>query len=174
LRVVGSSVAKSWSLGEDVGTGHLVEQGALAGVRVADEGDHGGLLLVAASAVELPVAVHLLELGLEVRDPLAGLTAVGLQLGLARPAQPHATRLHTASTAGLAGEVGPHPGQAGQAVFELGELDLEPALVRLGTAGEDVEDEGRPVDDLDVEGLLEVTKLGGRELVVADDHLGLE
>jgi hypothetical protein len=38
--------------------------------------------------------------------------------------------------------------------------------------GEDVEDEGGPVDDLDLDDLLELTQLAGRELTVADDRVG--
>ena len=69
--------------------------------------------------------------------------------------------------------MGPEPGQARQLVLELGELDLEPALVGLGVEGEDVEDQPAPVDDLDVEQALQglLLALGGEELL--DRRLGL-
>ena len=67
--------------------------------------------------------------------------------------------------------MGPQPGQARQLVLELGELDLEPALVGLGVEREDVEDQPAAVDDLDVEQLLERALLGRRQLVVGDEHV---
>ena len=68
-------------------------------------------------------------------------------------------------------QVGPQPGQARQLVLELGELDLEPALVGLGVEREDVEDQPAAVDDLDLEQLLERALLGRRQLVVGDEHV---
>ena len=88
--------------------------------------------------------------------------AVRLQLRLAGTARADAT-------AG-AREVGPQPRQAGQLVLELGELDLESALVGLRVLGEDVEDQPAAVDDLGVEQALERLLLGGRELVVGHEH----
>ena len=76
----------------------------------------------------------------------------------------------------LADEVAPHAAKARQDVLELGELYLEPPLVRPGVDAEDVEDERGAVDDLD--GLphraLEVRLLRGGELVVEDDDVGPE
>ena len=40
--------------------------------------------------------------------------------------------------------------------------------------GEDVEDHGRAVDDAHLQGVLEGALLARRQLVVGDDHLGLE
>ncbi len=76
----------------------------------------------------------------------------------------------------LAHQVAPHAAQARQYVLELGELDLEAALVRLGVHAKDVEDEGRAVDDLDglADEALEVCLLRGRELVVEYDHVCIE
>jgi hypothetical protein len=67
--------------------------------------------------------------------------------------------------------VGPQPGQPRQLVLELGELDLEAALVSLGVLGEDVEDEPAAVDDLDVEQALEGLLLARRQLVVGDEEV---
>ena len=61
--------------------------------------------------------------------------------------------------------------QARQLVLELGELDLEAALVGLGVQREDVEDQPAAVDDLDLEQLLERALLGGRQLVVGDQDV---
>ena len=88
---------------------------------------------------------------------------VGLELRLAGPPG--------ADPAAGPRQVGPQPGQPRQLVLELGELDLEAALVGLGVEGEDVEDQPAPVDHLDVEQLLERPLLARRELVVGDEHV---
>jgi hypothetical protein len=53
----------------------------------------------------------------------------------------------------------------------LGQLDLEAPLVRRRAAGEDIEDERRAIDDLDIECTLEIALLGGAEIVVDHDHV---
>ena len=96
---------------------------------------------------------------------MADQPAVFLELLLARAAD--------ADAALVARQVGPHPLEAGHRVLELGQLDLEMGLVGPGVGGEDVEDHLGAVDDLDLEGLLEVSRLGGPEVVVEDDDVGL-
>jgi hypothetical protein len=65
--------------------------------------------------------------------------AIHLQLLFAGAAQAHAA--HTASpttaTARLAGQVRPGPGQAGQAVFVLGQFDLQGPFAGAGMLGEE-------------------------------------
>ncbi len=68
-------------------------------------------------------------------------------------------------------EVGPQPPHAREVVLELGELDLELALGRVGVVGEDVEDHGGAVDDRHAELLLEVALLARQQLVVAGDQV---
>src|SRR5687768_18351162 len=58
--------------------------------------------------------------------------------------------------------------EAGQAVAELGQLDLEHAGLAVSVLGEDVEDKRHPVDDVDLEQLLQVALLGRGELLVED------
>src|SRR6185369_1251945 len=65
-------------------------------------------------------------------------------------------------------QVGPQLREARQLVFQLGKLDLEPALVGLGVEREDVEDQPAAIDDLDVQEALERLLLARRELVVGD------
>ena len=100
------------------------------------------------------MGVDVAQLALDVDDPLAELAAVAFELGLTGAAQ-------TDAADALPGEVGPETGQTRQPVFELGQLDLEAPLVRRRAAGEDIEDQRRAVDDLDVERALEVALLGG-------------
>ena len=60
----------------------------------------------------------------------------------------------------------PQPAHAREVVLELGQLDLELALGRVGVVGEDVEDDRGAVDHRHVERLLEVALLARAELVV--------
>ena len=71
-------------------------------------------------------------------------------------------------------EVLPHPPHALQRVLELGQLDLELALGGVRVLGEDVEDDGGAVDHPHLQRVLERALLARRELVVGDDHLGVE
>ena len=114
--------------------------------------------------MQVTVRLHLFELLLEEADAGTGLASVGFELRLARAAQPDAA-------GGLPGEVGPHPGQARQAIIELGELDLEAALMGLGAAGEDIEDQSGAVDDEHAEFGLEVALLGRRQLGIDEDEI---
>ena len=66
----------------------------------------------------------------------------------------------------------PEAAHAGHVVFELGQLDLELALGRVGVVGEDVEDHRGAVDHRHPERRLEVALLARRQLVVAGDQVG--
>ena len=104
-----------------------------------------------------------LEVLLELRDAALDAPAVDLELRLARTPGADAAALLAEGDAAAA--------QAGQPVAELGELDLEHPGLTGGVLGEDVHDQGDPVDDVPAEALLEVPLLGGRELVVEDDDV---
>jgi len=65
--------------------------------------------------------------------------------------------------------VAPLAGESRQEVLVLRQLDLETAFARPGAFGEDVEDEGGAVEDLDLEGVFDAALLRGAELVVEDD-----
>ena len=140
-----------------------VEQGRLARVRVADDADGRHQAPVASPGGGRALLADLVDPFLHLLDPLADDPPVGLELGLARAAR--------ADTAAGPAQVGPHPGQPRQLVFELGELDLEAPFVGLGVQGEDVQDQPAAVDHLDLEQLLERPLLGRRELVVGDQHV---
>ena len=70
-------------------------------------------------------------------------------------------------------EVRPHPLQPRHGVFQLGQFDRQPGLVRLGPPGENVEDQLRAVEDLYARDPLEVADLSRAEVVVEDDHVGV-
>ena len=67
----------------DAGVGQGVEEGALAGVGVADEGGDGQFRATAAFAVESSGALNALNLALEALNSAANEAPVGLYLGLA-------------------------------------------------------------------------------------------
>ncbi len=151
-------------LGELLRGGEAVEEGRLAGVRVADEGD--GRDVAQVPAADVAARLDLLEVFLEGRDPPADLPLVELELLLA------AARAEGAS-APLLREAGLRAGEARQEVLEAGELDLRHRLAAPGARGEDGEDDVRAVEDLRRQLLLEVAGLRGGELVVEDDHARL-
>ena len=64
--------------------------------------------------------------------------------------------------------------QPGQAVAQQGQLHLGLALLAAGVLGEDVEDHRGAVDGGAAEDLLQVALLGGRQLVVEDDGVGVD
>ena len=121
--------------------GQGVHQRALAGVGVADERDRRHV--APAGDLALLAGLDLRELRLEVLDAVADEPAVLFELLLAGASD--------ADAALVARQVGPHPLEARQGVFELRQLDLEVGLVGPGAGGEDVEDDLGAVDHLDAE-----------------------
>ena len=71
---------------EHAGLGEGVEEGAFAGVGVADEGDYGDRHCLAALPLLMTDAADRVELGLDVVDAQVDLAAIGLELGFARAA----------------------------------------------------------------------------------------
>ena len=64
--------------------------------------------------------------------------------------------------------------QSRQAVSQQRQLDLQLALLGVGVLGENIEDHGRAVDHRPAHDLLKVALLGGRELVVEHDRVGVD
>ena len=89
--------------------------------------------------------------------------AVDLQLGLAGAGAADPPR--------QAGEARVLPGEAGEAVLELGELHLDLPLPAVGALGEDVEDHLGAVDDLHLGEVGDRADLGGGQLVVEDEQV---
>ena len=93
---------------------------------------------------------------------------VRLQLGLAG-----AAGADGGGGARLALQVGPHARESGQQIAVLGQLHLQLALPGMGPLGEDVQDEPRPVQDPDPQGLLQHPSLGGGEVIIEEGEVAL-
>lgn len=114
------------------------------------------------AAVQCPLCADLVDLTPQLRDAVADKAPVSLDLCLTRPAG--------ANAAFEALKVAPLPGEPRQQVLRLREFNLQARLPRLGAAGEDVDDQGRPVEDFDLQCILEVALLRWRQLIVEDDQ----
>ena len=113
------------------------------------------------------------ELALEPRDARLDAPAVDLELRLTGTAVADESAARATARALLA-ELLAAAAQAREAVAELRELHLHHALLAARVLGEDVEDQRDAVDDVDLEQLLEVALLRGRELVVEHDEVDVE
>ena len=149
-----------------------VEQARLARVGVARERDGGRAGTRARTSLGTAYPLHLLELASQHRHLIADASAIGLDLGLARPTGADAARRTTCASACLPGERLTPAAQPRQEVLHLRQRDLGATRLAAGVLGEDVEDEPGAIDDLHLDHLLQVTQLAGAELSVADDGVG--
>ena len=158
-------------LDQHPGAGQPVEETGLAGVGVAGDRDARDVVAPALLPLGVAGALHVGQLAAELGDLGVDPAAVGLDLGLTGATATDALATGRAP-AGLTGQVAAPATQALLHVGELGELDLGLTLTALGVLGEDVEDQRRPVDGLDLELVLEVAQLAGRQLAVEDHRVG--
>ena len=152
----------------DIGAGEGAHQGGFARVGIADEGYAKEVRALFAGNFAL--FGDAAEGAFENRDAAMRCASIHFELGFARSARAHAARASGAAC--LARQVRPLPGQSGQHVDELGQLDLGLRFAGLGAAGKDVEDEAAAVDDFDFYQGFEIAGLCGREVFVKDDDLG--
>ena len=110
--------------------------------------------------------LNLPQVGFEFVYPTHEATTVDLELGL--------TRAPGTDTAALLGEGAAARAKAREAVAKLGEFHLGLAFLAAGVLGENVENDGGAVERRPAENLLEVVLLGGGELVVEDDRVGID
>ena len=118
---------------------------------------------LAAAAVQGAAGAHAFQVVLDFLDAAGDAAAVGLELRFAGTAG--------ADAAAQPGHFGAPAGQPGQQVVELRQFHLQAAFAGSGPGSEDVEDELGAIDDLGIEGLLEVALLGGGQVVVEDDDV---
>src|SRR5690554_7727375 len=113
--------------------GQPVEQGGFAGVGIADQGDHGDFRPSPCTSGLITLAADLLQTLGDLLDAHPQQTAVGFQLGFPRTTQADTTLLPL--------KVGPAADQTGTQMIELGQLDLQLALVGTGALGEDIQNQ---------------------------------
>ncbi len=154
-------------LDEYAGIGEPVEQRGLAGVGVAGDRHARDLVALAARALGVARRLHVGQLAAQLGDLGVDAATVGLDLGLTGTTATDAATLRADPATGLARQVATPAAQALLHVAQLGQLDLRLALPALRVLGEDVEDQGGAVDDLDLDLVLEVPQLAGRQLAVA-------
>ena len=65
----------------------------------------------------------------------------------------------------------PLPGKSGEKVLVLGQFHLQTPFVGASSFGEDVQDERNAVDDLYLEGFLQVLLLIRRKLVIENNDI---
>ncbi len=90
--------------------------------------------------------------------------AVGFELGFAGPAQPDAALLTL--------EMGPAAHQTRGQMLELGQLDLQLALVRARATGEDIQNQPGAIEHARIHALFEVAFLARRQIVVEHHEFG--
>ena len=135
-----------------------VHERRFARVGVAHEGDFEGV--PATAGLHLAGRRDVSELIGEQGDALANDAAVRLELGFA-----HAPR---ADTAGLTREVRPRPGEAGQEIGILGQVDLSARFTRARPAGENIQNDRGAVAHADFQDLFEIPHLCWSQFIVED------
>ena len=106
-------------------------------------------------------AAHVLQLPLQSVDTVADKAAVSFQLRFAGASCPN--------TAAKSLKVTPLAANAWQEVFMLRQFNLQPPLHGLGPLREDVQNQRRSIQNLDLERFFEIALLGWRQLVIEDD-----
>src|SRR5207245_1043613 len=116
--------------------------------RVSGESDLWDPRPLPPGPLDAPASAQVLDVPLQLGDPPPDVLAVHLELGLPGPPGPDAT---AQPRHGL-----PPPSEPGKEVVELGQFDLSLALPRGRMQGEDVQDQGSPVEHFRLEALFEV------------------
>src|SRR5947209_11084183 len=143
---------KQQVLGANIGFGQRIEQRRLAGIGIADESDRRERHVAPRFAMQSARALYLFELALDPRHPLLDETPVGFDLRLARTAE-------KAEATALALQVGPGANKTRFLITEMCEFDLQRAFARARPLAEDFKDQPGAVDDLGLEGALEIALL---------------
>jgi hypothetical protein len=110
-----------------------------------------------------PLPLHLGKPCTQLPDTLSYEPTIGFQLRLTRAAK--------TDTATLTLKVGPSAHQPRRQVMQLGEFNLQLALVTARPEGKDVEDQGHPVNHPASESTGEVTLLSGCQGMIKNDQI---
>src|SRR5690606_711987 len=143
--------------------GEGIEQRGFASVGIANQGDHGDFRSTAGTTGLVPLTADLFQTLGDLLDARPQQSAVGFQLGFTRATQ--------TNTALLPLQVSPAADQTGTQVVQLGQLDLQLALMGPGTLGENIQDQTGTVDDTAFQLTLEVALLARCQHMVEDDQV---
>ncbi len=158
-------------LDQYAGPGELVEQARLARVGVAGDHHRRHLAALPLAALDLAAGRHVGDVLLQAGDTRPQPPPVSFQLGLAGTAGADAAAAgHPAAR--LPGQRLAPAAQPGQHVLQLGQFHLGLALAAARVLGEDVQDQGGPVDHLDLDDAFQAAQLARGELAVADHGVG--
>src|SRR5690606_35572438 len=136
----------------------------LAGIGVADQRNDREWNLASLGAMQVTRAPDSLQLALDAHDPILQQSPVSLDLRFTRTT-------HEATATALALKVGPAAHEASALIFEMREIDLQPAFLGARPAAEDFKDEPGAIQNLGLELALKIALLNRRKLMVDDDEL---
>jgi len=115
------------------------------------------------------LCAHLLDLSVEVADPLADAAALDLDLLFTEStARPHSPSAPTDLPVVRVGA-----DQARQQVVQASSFDLQSSFMRAGVLGKDLEDDLGPIQHTGLDGQLQVALLAWTQVLVADDQVEL-
>ena len=103
--------------------------------------------------------LNFLDFVFQSADAVADQPAVGLDLRLSGAA-------HESKTAALAFQMGPGAHQAAALIVEMRQFDLQRALLGLGAAAEDFQDQAGAVEHFGIPGLLQIALLDRRQRAI--------
>ena len=141
-----------------------VEQRGFSGICVSDQRNGGERNRLPLAALRASSAAHAFQLIVELLDAAIDPPAVRFQLRFTRTAR--------ADAAAQAGHFRAPSGEARQQIIQLRQLHLQLPFARPGAAGENIQDQLRPVQNLAIERAFQIAKLGGRKFSVEQHHVG--
>ena len=160
-------------LDEDARVRQTVQQRRLAGVRVPGDGHRWYCPATTRSPLCASGGFHACNVRAQLRHTRADTAAIQLDLRLTGTPGTDTRAARDAAT-GLTGHGLAPAAQTRQQVLKLGQLHLRLALTRLGVLSKNIEDEGGAINDLSVDNIFQPAALGGSQLLVDDDGVGLD
>jgi hypothetical protein len=146
--------------------GEAIEQGSLAGIRVADERHGRHCRLVTTFAELRPPLPNDIDVLRNDADAMADAAPVGFEFGFARTS--------CSDAAAKTREFGRGTDEPRHEVLQLRQLDLKFALPCACPTRKDIENQLRPVHNFSLEPLLEIAKLCRRQFVIEDNDINVE